>query len=330
MGKLINIFVKGIVAIVIVALILSGIIAIGAIAATAYGTFYLVKKGLEAKRQKNNARDGRRNQRFEAETFDSILTPSQTKSVNSKLRAVFESQSHIKINEKIDIRLGSSKFKSIDDLMLFYDGEYITDLNDLSRLDAESYMKIYNEFLESHKSFEVAPEKSGSEESNSSLEGQTRAQEFIEKIKTHTEKIDSPEIAESLKKTELLLLSVRNYELQKGHVKKVDKLYDYYLPILISILGKYNYLSENDPLSSEFMQSRKKLAETVELINEALKNIISDFYSGDYIDMSADLATLQAILKKDGMVDAGKIKIPNAMETDDEEIQPQLQLGGGE
>ena len=81
---------------------------------------------------------------------------------------------------------------------------------------------------------------------------------------------------------------------------KVTKLYDYYLPILVSALEKYKKLQDSKVINDDFKQTEAGLIKTIVLINEALKTIIGSMQEDDYMNINADVSTLQSLLKKDG------------------------------
>ena len=85
---------------------------------------------------------------------------------------------------------------------------------------------------------------------------------------------------------------------------KLNKLYEYYLPILIGILEDYKRLSESPVQGDDFKKCETQLVKTVKLINEALKTIYNSLHESDYMNLNADINTLQSLLKQDGLVEA--------------------------
>lgn len=64
----------------------------------------------------------------------------------------------------------------------------------------------------------------------------------------------------------------------------------------------------------EFKKCEAQLIKTIILINEALKSINESMHEDDYMNLNADITTLQSLLKKDGLVREGSI-----FEGDDDE-----------
>ena len=84
---------------------------------------------------------------------------------------------------------------------------------------------------------------------------------------------------------------------------ELKKLYDYYLPILVGILEKYKKLQDVSIKSDEFKDCESQLIKTIILINEALKTIYEEMHEDDYMNINADIETLQTLLKKDGLTE---------------------------
>ena len=87
-------------------------------------------------------------------------------------------------------------------------------------------------------------------------------------------------------------------------VDQTDNFFDYYLPITVKIVERYDEI-ENKKLSSseskKFLQSTNKM---IGEINRAYKKILSDLYRRDIVDMDAEMKVFDSLLKADGFNDA--------------------------
>jgi len=87
-------------------------------------------------------------------------------------------------------------------------------------------------------------------------------------------------------------------------VNQANNFFDYYLPITVKIVERYDEI-ENQKLSSseskKFFQSTNKM---VGEINRAYKKILSDLYRSDIVDMDAEMKVFDSLLKADGFNDA--------------------------
>ena len=86
-------------------------------------------------------------------------------------------------------------------------------------------------------------------------------------------------------------------------VKYVDNFFDYYLPVTVKILERYDEI-ENQKLSSseskKFMTSTKK--EILE-IEKSFANVLNKLYQSEMVDTDAEMKVLDSMLKADGFDD---------------------------
>lgn len=242
-----------------------------------------------------------------------VLSKRQIEEANRALGDYFKTADRLIIKGDIYLKPQNGKFTDVDALVLHYGTEGISTLEDLGTIDAEDYKRVYAVISElgidggAPSAQRTAPAQS----SEPAAASKTRAQDFIENLRGVNHHIPNPEITEGLERTVSLLEPVHTYEKRMGTSDKLDKLYEYYLPILLSILDKYKALQDTNASASEFLESEKRLQKTIELINEALVTINTRLYEGEYLDISTDISTLQAILKKDGVVQEGRLQMPD-------------------
>ena len=86
--------------------------------------------------------------------------------------------------------------------------------------------------------------------------------------------------------------------------KKIDNFFDYYLPITVKLIDRYDEI-ENQKISSQesekFFDSTNKM---IDEINKAYKKILSDLYRKDIVDMDVEMKVFDSLLKADGFNDA--------------------------
>ncbi|MBQ6547059.1 MAG: 5-bromo-4-chloroindolyl phosphate hydrolysis family protein [Bacilli bacterium] len=88
--------------------------------------------------------------------------------------------------------------------------------------------------------------------------------------------------------------------------KKEDSLgnfFEYYLPVLIKIVKKYDEVENQKLGSSEGQDFMKKADKMIADTNRAFGTILSDLYEKDIIDADADMKVYNIMLKADGIVD---------------------------
>lgn len=114
-------------------------------------------------------------------------------------------------------------------------------------------------------------------------------------------KVDSPELRKNIKEIgETVNKMIKTIEKKPEKFKKMSNFFDYYLPVTLNILKKYDEI-ENQRLSSE--EGKKFMAQTesmAEKINNAFKNQLSNLYQTDMVDTDAEMKVFESMLKADG------------------------------
>ena len=150
---------------------------------------------------------------------------------------------------------------------------------------------------------EVTPSRPKPKSESRKQEQISMAQKFINEINALNTSIPDDKISKDLYETCAYLKQIDDLSKKLPNTKdKLNKLYEHYLPILVKILQQYESLqvATSDPAYGE---TKEKLSNTIQLINTAMKNIISSMTDQDFINLSADISTLEAVLKKDGLTD---------------------------
>ncbi|MBQ1812868.1 MAG: 5-bromo-4-chloroindolyl phosphate hydrolysis family protein [Bacilli bacterium] len=85
--------------------------------------------------------------------------------------------------------------------------------------------------------------------------------------------------------------------------KRIDNFFDFYLPVLIKIVNRYDEVENKNLTSKEGKDFMKKADKMIADTNTAFKTILSSLYQKDLIDADADMKVYDMMLKADGIVD---------------------------
>ena len=134
--------------------------------------------------------------------------------------------------------------------------------------------------------------------------------------KIENAKRENKEIKELIPKVEneytVINLKEINYNIDKiiGVVEKEPKkeknlhnFFDYYLPILIKIIHKYDEIENQKLVSKDGKEFLKKADKMIEETNKAFKLILASLYQKDIMDVEADLKVYEMMLKSDGVLE---------------------------
>lgn len=114
-------------------------------------------------------------------------------------------------------------------------------------------------------------------------------------------KIEDEELVKNIKEINSTTRKIiETIEKKPEKYKANNNFFNYYLPVTVNILNKYDEI-ENQNLTTEeskkFMDSTKRM---VIKINDAFKNQLSNLYQSDMIDTDAEIKVFEAMLQADG------------------------------
>lgn len=115
-------------------------------------------------------------------------------------------------------------------------------------------------------------------------------------------KVENQEIKQSLNNINDIvskILTVISKEPKKAD--RIDNFFDYYLPVLIKIVQRYDEIEDkkiNSKESKTFMSKANKMIKDTE---EAFNTILSSLYQKDLMDMDAEMKVYNMMLKADGI-----------------------------
>lgn len=89
--------------------------------------------------------------------------------------------------------------------------------------------------------------------------------------------------------------------------KKINNFFDYYLPVLIKIVDKYDEVENKRLKSSEGKEFMAKADKMIKDTNKAFNSILDSLYQSDIMDADADMKVYDLMLKADGIVDDNPI-----------------------
>ena len=275
------------------------------------GLYTVIKKAVD--KNKDQQRFNRRNANSHARYGYSARTSrtkndaenislSQLTKIDKKLEAYFKENVYLSIIENVALTTQKGSYTTMDELYLTYKEEKICKLSELKSSFPQVYNKIQDLLLAFSKQKSEVLKEDVKVEKPKKENVLSDAQKYIDRIDKLNESIPNEEITNGLYQTSHLLKQI---DLDKSPKKedKLTKLYDYYLPILVNILEKYDELDDSPIRDEEFHKTENQLIKTIVLINEALKTIYNSIHEEDYMNLNADITTLESLLKKDGLVD---------------------------
>ena len=232
-------------------------------------------------------------------------------SIDKVLSDYYKNNVSFMLFDDVSLATKSGTYSTVDNLYVCYQDEKICQLSELKNVYPGAYDKIINALSkvskkdikamnQAVKKKETKKEKKEEKKKDSF----SQAEEFIDKINSLNKDLSNEEVTNGLYQTCDYLKQIDIVDREDGTVDpKLNKLYEYYLPILQGILEEYKRLSESPIKGDEYKECETKLVKTIKLINEALKIIYGSWHEADYMNLNADMSTLQSLLKQDGYVE---------------------------
>lgn len=120
---------------------------------------------------------------------------------------------------------------------------------------------------------------------------------LIPKVESDITKKNLKEIHETVDK---IISTIEN---NPSKAKKINNFFDYYLPVLIKIVNKYDEVENQKLVSKDGKVFMSKADKMIGETNKAFESILSSLYQKDIMDADADMKVYDLMLKADGIVD---------------------------
>ena len=122
---------------------------------------------------------------------------------------------------------------------------------------------------------------------------------MIPKIEDNNVKEDLKEIHESTAK--IITVVTKN----PGKEKSISNFFDYYLPVLVKIVSRYDEIENQRLTSKDSKKFMSSTASMIEEVNDAFKKILASLYQEEIVDADAEMKVFNQMLKSDGFNDNG-------------------------
>lgn len=283
---------------------------------------FVVYKAIQSanKNQNNNSfnRSYTRSYGYTERKNGNVHTSSDLAKINVFLRKYFKAHNSLFVLDGLELIPRTDKYSSLSSLDVYRNGSRIGTINEYRNKYGQAYDELFDALLKLATSensvkqttivdAEIVDNSTEKPKQETEIKQEvketpiSKSQKYINEINALNDDIPHEEISNGLYETCALLKQVQILENKfPDSAKKLDKMYEYYLPYLVKILHTYENLQtvKSDP---NYEKSVDQLTRTIKSINEALNNIIPTLSDSDFTNLSVDMATLEALLQKDGL-----------------------------
>lgn len=247
------------------------------------------------------------------QSASSKYSASDIARINVYLRHYFQTGRILPVTSNFSLQVNGRSYASLASLDVYHGNQKIGSFTSFQRQYPQDYDEIMSQLLTFAKEpdrdnvfdaevVDTTDQKKEEVKKEEKKKPET-AQDYIDIINSLNNDIPDKEISDGLFETCALIKQIQTLEKKFPDSKpKLKKLYEYYLPILVKILQQYANL-QSATSDDAYEKTKQQLTRTIKLINEAMKKIISSMTDEDFINLSADISTLEAVLQKDGLTD---------------------------
>lgn len=119
--------------------------------------------------------------------------------------------------------------------------------------------------------------------------------ELVPKVESQSTKKNLMEIYDTVIKI------INTVQFNPKKAKKIDNFFDYYLPVLLKIVNKYDEVENQQLKSQEGKDFLIKADKMIKDTNSAFSSILASLYQSDIMDADADMKVYDLMMKADGI-----------------------------
>ncbi len=285
-------------------LLLFGLVVPGVLTALAFYGIFKFMRYVFGESESIRSSAYRKNSNVHQNKSTSYVKNSRNAQIDRVLSEYFKNNVSLILFDDISISTHSGTYTTVDNLYISYKDEKVCQLKEFRSYYPDAYEKVISALAQLAKQGgSVKQEEEKKAEASKKTGPMSQAEKFIDRINELNKGLSNEEVTNGLYQTCELLKQIDIVDKEDGSVDpKLNKLYEYYLPILTGILENYKRLSDSAIKDDEFKKCEVQLVKTIKLINEALKTIYNSLHESDYMNLNADINTLQSLLKQDGLV----------------------------
>lgn len=128
-----------------------------------------------------------------------------------------------------------------------------------------------------------------------------QAKEQNAQIQNIMGKLEDPELVKNVGEIHDTVTKIIDTVSRKpDKIKKTNSFFNYYLPVTLNILSKYDDIENQKLDSNDSEKFMKKTQEMISKINKSFKTQLSNLYQADIIDTDAEMKVFESMLNSEG------------------------------
>ncbi len=131
-----------------------------------------------------------------------------------------------------------------------------------------------------------------------------QAKELVLKMQVISKQLEDAKLVQNVK--DICAISdkiINTVEKKPEKLKQVRNFLNYYLPVTIKILERYDEIENQKLTTLESKKFMKAVESMIEKIKNAFEEQLSNIYQTEMVDTDAELKVFESMLKSDGFLD---------------------------
>lgn len=152
--------------------------------------------------------------------------------------------------------------------------------------------------------FEAQPEKPQESPQQADSPIQSRAEQILQQIRADNDLIDDAEISRKIDRIETLTGKIFDYlEQHPERERDLQTFMDYYLPQTLKTLEAYARLEAQGIETDSIRTAKAKISSILDKLCDGYEKQLDKLFETDAMDITADIAVMERMLKKDGLTE---------------------------
>lgn len=180
--------------------------------------------------------------------------------------------------------------------------------------------KTYSAYLEAERAYAARAETAQADEQKEPADPKEaelaavkkEGSGYLQQIRAVNDALEGEEISEKLDRLENV--TARIFACVGQHPEKlpdIRRFIRYYMPTTLKLVKSYEEF-ETQPVHGEnITRAKEEIERALDTINTAFENLLDTLFADDAIDVSADISTLETMLKQEGLTGSDFVKAPD-------------------
>ncbi len=176
--------------------------------------------------------------------------------------------------------------------------------------------QIYQQYLETQANAkalqEAAAAKAAAEEAQTTPEQRAQLRKieeegkrYMQHIREANDAIPDTEISNKLYRMEAIVQKIFEYARQNpDQISQLRRFMDYYMPTTDKLVTAYKEFDAQQIQGENIKNAKEEIAKSLDMINDAYEKLYDGMYMEARMDVSSDIAVLQAMLAQEGLTES--------------------------